>query len=215
MKLIVLLSAYNGETYIREQLDSLLAQTLRNVEILVRDDGSTDGTRAILTEYAQQGALRWCACENLGPAHSFWRLLQDAPDADYYAFCDQDDVWDSDKLGIAVSALEHMDTSKPALYFGDVRVTDMNLRILAEHMVRPAPMDYPHALLRNLAPGCTYVFNRPARSCCAALMRNALESSCRTGRRIRLSPVSAASSSILCRICATGSTEATPSVHTG
>ena len=58
MKLIVLLSAYNGETYIREQLDSLLAQTLRNVDILVRDDGSTDGTREILAKYAQRGARR-------------------------------------------------------------------------------------------------------------------------------------------------------------
>ena len=163
MKLIVLLSAYNGETYIREQLDSLLAQTLRNIEILVRDDGSADGTRAILTKYAQRGVLRWYAGENLGPARSFWRLLQDAPDADYYAFCDQDDVWDADKLEIAVSALERLDTSKPALYCGDVRVTDMKLRILAEHMIRPAPTDYPHALLHNLAPGCTYVFNRPAR----------------------------------------------------
>ena len=163
MKLIVLLSAYNGETYIREQLDSLLAQTLRNVDILVRDDGSTDGTREILAKYAQRAALRWYACENIGPARSFWRLLQDAPDADYYAFCDQDDAWDTDKLEIAVSALERLDTSKPALYCGDVRVTDMKLRILAERMVRPAPMDYPHALLRNPAPGCTFVFNRPAR----------------------------------------------------
>ena len=68
MRLIVLLSAYNGEPYIREQLDSLFAQTLDGVEILVRDDGSIDGTRAILTEYAQRGALRWYAGENLGPA---------------------------------------------------------------------------------------------------------------------------------------------------
>ena len=164
MKLIVLLSAYNGETYIREQLDSLLAQTLRGVEILVRDDGSTDGTRESLIEYAQRGALRWYACEeNLGPARSFWQLIQDAPDADYYAFCDQDDVWDTDKLEIAVSALERLDVSKPVLYCSDVRVTDMKLHIQAGHMVRPAPADYPHALLRNLAPGCTYVFNRPVR----------------------------------------------------
>lgn len=163
MKLIVLLSAYNGEAYIRKQLDSLLKQTLKGVEILVRDDGSTDGTRAILTEYAQRGALCWYEGENLGPARSFWQLLQDADEADYYAFCDQDDVWDPDKLETAVSALERLDASKPALYCGDVRVTDEKLRILSEHMVRPAPADYPHALLRNLAPGCTYVFNRAAR----------------------------------------------------
>ncbi len=51
----------------------------------------------------------------------------------------------------------------PALYCGDVRVTDEKLHVAAEHMVRPEPADYPHALIRNLAPGCTYVFNRAAR----------------------------------------------------
>ncbi|MCR5576079.1 MAG: glycosyltransferase family 2 protein [Oscillospiraceae bacterium] len=162
MKTIVLLSACNGGKYLREQLDSLIAQTVENVEILVRDDGSTDDTRMILAEYAERGALRWYAGENLGPARSFWRLLQDAEEADTYAFCDQDDVWDADKLEIAVSALARLDASKPALYCGDVRVTDAKLHVLAERMVRPAPADYPHALLRNLAPGCTYVFNRAA-----------------------------------------------------
>ena len=58
MRLIVLLSAYNGEPYIREQLDSLFAQRLDGVEILVRNDGSTADTRTSLTEYAQRSALR-------------------------------------------------------------------------------------------------------------------------------------------------------------
>ena len=163
MKLNVMLSAYNGEAYIREQLDSLLVQTLQGVEILVRDDGSRDGTCEILEEYAKRGALHWYAGSNLGPARSFWQLLQDAPEADFYAFCDQDDVWDANKLEIAVSALTWLDASEPALYCGDVRVGDAKLGVLSEHMVRPAPTDYPQALLRNLAPGCTYVFNRAAR----------------------------------------------------
>ena len=163
MKLIVLLSAYNGEAYIREQLDSLLDQTLDGVEILVRDDGSSDGTCEILAEYAQLGKLHWYEGENLGPARSFWQLLQSCGDADYYAFCDQDDVWDSDKLKIAVSTLESNETGKPALYCGDVMVTDAKLQVKKTLMVRPCPTDYEHALLRNLAPGCTYVFNQAAR----------------------------------------------------
>ena len=161
MRLIVLLSAYNGEPYIREQLDSLFAQTLDGVEILVRDDGSIDGTRAILAEYADRGVLKWYAGENLGTYWSFWQLLTTCGEADYYAFCDQDDVWDADKLETAVKALVKLEG--PALYCGDVRVTDEKLHVAAEHMVRPEPADYPHALIRNLAPGCTYVFNRAAR----------------------------------------------------
>lgn len=160
MKLLVLLSSYNGGRFLREQLDCLLAQTLGGVEILVRDDGSTDGTREILAEYADRGSLKWYAGENLGPYRSFWQLLTTCGEADYYAFCDQDDVWDSDKLETAVRALEDMEG--PALYCGDVRVTDERLQVTAEHMVRSEPADYPHALIRNLAPGCTYVFNRAA-----------------------------------------------------
>ncbi len=130
MKLIVLLSAYNGEKYIREQLDSLLAQSLCGVEIFVRDDGSTDRTRGILEEYREQGMLSWIAGENLGPSQSFWQLLRNCDDADYYAFCDQDDVWDPDKLEVAVQALQQLDPVNPALYCGDVRVTDAERHLI-------------------------------------------------------------------------------------
>ena len=162
MRLLVLLSSYNGGRFLREQLDSLLKQTLDGVEILVRDDGSTDETAAILEEYAKRGKLRWYRGENLGASRSFWRLLTECGEADYYAFCDQDDIWDADKLETAVGALKKIEEGSPALYCGDVRVTDAAGCVLAGHMVRPEPADYPHALIRNLAPGCTYVFNRAA-----------------------------------------------------
>ena len=163
MKTLVLLSSYNGERFLREQLDSLLSQTLDGMEILVQDDGSTDATASILEEYADRGSLRWYSGENLGSSRSFWRLLMDCGDADYYAFCDQDDVWDADKLEIAAAALEKLDAGIPALYCGDVRVTDAGLHVTAKHMVRSEPADFPHALIRNLSPGCTYVFNRAAK----------------------------------------------------
>lgn len=177
MRGVVLLSTFNGEAYLREQLDSLLAQTLPGLEILVRDDGSTDGTCAILKEYVERGALRWDAGDNCGPARSFWRLLQSCGEADYYAFCDQDDIWDKEKLALAVRTLKELDGDKPALYCGDVRVTDAAGRIIAGHMVQPAPTDYAHALIRNLAPGCTFVFNRQAKEllCAYDAEQNGLE----------------------------------------
>ena len=159
MKLLVLLSTYNGETYLRQQLDSLLAQTLPGVEILVRDDGSHDGTCAILAEYADRGALRWYQGRNLGASHSFWRLLKGGGEADYYAFCDQDDVWDRDKLARAVAALEKAGAG-PLLYGSDVRVAGADLSPLAPRMMGKSPTDYPHALVKNFAPGCTFVWNR-------------------------------------------------------
>lgn len=163
MRLVALLSTYNGAAYLAEQLDSLRAQTLPPTEVVVRDDGSTDTTPQILEAYQQQGALHWRAGHNVGAARSFWQLLRESPDADLYAFCDQDDVWDADKLACAVHALESCDESLPALYCCDVRVVDEHLRPLADRMVIPTPPDCLHALVRNLAPGCTYVFNRAAR----------------------------------------------------
>ena len=188
----VLLSSFNGGKYIRDQIDSILAQTQSGVKILVRDDGSTDCTKEILTEYMQKGILNWYEGKNIGPGKSFWKLLQDCDDADYYAFCDQDDVWDSDKIKIAINMLENekendslplckndlnseklksnigkaekMSAEIPLLYCCDVRVVDKDLRLVADHMLVQIPTDYPHSLIRNIAPGCTYVFNQAART---------------------------------------------------
>ena len=164
MKINVLLSTYNGEKYLREQLDSLLAQTAEGVVITVRDDGSKDSTHAILDEYQNENKLTWYTGPNKRCAKSFWDLVCSCEDADYYAFCDQDDYWHADKLKIATDALEAIgDSSIPSLYFCDVRVVDSELNPISEGMVEKMPVDYAHSLIKNIAPGCTYVFNHAAR----------------------------------------------------
>lgn len=163
MKITVLLSSYNGEKYIEEQLNSIVAQTYDKISILVRDDGSTDGTVQILKKYAEKGLIKWYSGENLGCAKSFWHLLCNCDESDYYAFCDQDDVWDEDKLETAVKMLEKEDNNIPLLYFSDVRVTDAELNVISNNMVETMPISYPHSLIKNIAPGCTYVFNNAAR----------------------------------------------------
>ena len=94
----VLLSTYNGETYLREQIDSLIKQIGLVVKIAVRDDGSTDATLDILEEYRKKGLLEYFAEENVGYRKSFLTLSSYfVGKADYYAFCDQDDVWKPNK----------------------------------------------------------------------------------------------------------------------
>src|SRR5690242_9732967 len=107
MTVQVLLSTYNGEPYLRPQLDSVLAQDYPRLTILARDDSSQDGTLALLREYAARyPALTVLSGENRGAAQSFMQLLQwSSPAADYFAFCDQDDVWHSDKISRAVEWL--------------------------------------------------------------------------------------------------------------
>ena len=105
-KIVVLLSTYNGEKYLEEQLDSLASQNGVVIELLVRDDGSTDGTAAILDRWQDEGRLSWYTSANLGPGKSFMHLLQTAGGGGYYAFCDQDDVWLPDKVKRVMEAFD-------------------------------------------------------------------------------------------------------------
>ena len=121
-KVNILLSTYNGEKYLSEQLDSLMNQTYQNMVIYVRDDGSNDKTLDILYKYQKQDGrkqmiiLKEDKPVNLGFMESFWILLRSCEHADYYAFCDQDDVWLPEKVERGVAALEKERNDVPLLY---------------------------------------------------------------------------------------------------
>lgn len=165
MSLIVLMSTYNGEKYIREQFDSLLRQTFKPDLIYIRDDGSKDDTVAILEEYASEYSfIKYYSGKNKGPAKSFWELICNCPKADYYALCDQDDVWFEDKLETAVSELQKEDQKIPLLYCSKYSLTDGNLVPINSNVSDLYNFsDFPHSLLYHTAPGCTFVFNDSAR----------------------------------------------------
>ena len=97
----ILMSTYNGERYLREQIDSLLNQTYKDWKLYIRDDGSTDETISIIESYVNDYpdliVLLKDDLGNLGSARSFMRILS-VVDADYYMFCDQDDVWLPNKV---------------------------------------------------------------------------------------------------------------------
>lgn len=158
-KVLVMLSTYNGERFLRQQLDSLLTQKEVSVEILARDDGSKDGTLDILNEYAGNNAITVLAESNRGAAESFLHLLELAPAGyDYYAFCDQDDFWKEDKLYSAVSQLSIADQTKPALYYSGQILTDENLNLLHYHDLNTNRSVYANFVFNQMA-GCTAVFN--------------------------------------------------------
>ncbi|MCR4633426.1 MAG: glycosyltransferase family 2 protein [Erysipelotrichaceae bacterium] len=165
MSLIVLLSTYNGEKYLPEQLDSLIGQKLRPDKVLIRDDGSSDSTLSILDEYAAKYPwIRYYKGENKGPAGSFFDLIEKSDEEDFYALCDQDDVWFEDKLLTAVNRLKQEDASMPLLYCSKYTLTDADLNPIDSNVSRLYGFsDFPHALLYHTAPGCTFVFNHAAR----------------------------------------------------
>ena len=166
MKITILLSTYNGEKYLREQLDSLYGlDNAKDISILVRDDGSKDGTQEILKEYQKEHSnFSWYQGENKGPAKSFWEMLSKVSGADYYAFSDQDDVWDKDKLTHAIAKLEKIDNKKPLLYMSDTREVDAELKPLSDGWVdKNVPTNFYASLSNSVCPGCTFVFNEELR----------------------------------------------------
>lgn len=153
MTVAILLSTYNGERYLAEMLDSILAQTVQDWRLLIRDDGSSDGTHEIIRRYqARDARIRWLnpeRQENLGVIRSFWTLLQEE-EADAYAFSDQDDVWLPHKLEVQLAALAREDASQPVLVYTDLSVVDANLQVLAPSMIKSQSAHANTTLLAEL-----------------------------------------------------------------
>lgn len=159
MKALVLLATYNGEKYLQQQLDSLYNQNNVDVEILARDDGSTDSTLNILRSNSINHNLHFYTGSHLNVAKGYLDLMRKAEssDAEYYAFCDQDDVWDSDKLSVGIKTVMNID--KPALYYCGQRLVDANLKLIANHTLNKQRSLHTRFVLSDFA-GCTGVFNK-------------------------------------------------------
>ena len=148
-KVAVIMSTYNGELFIREQLDSILNQTYKNIEIVVRDDGSKDKTVEIIKEYMQKYSnIVLHQGENLGFIKSFFELLKLA-EADYYAYADQDDVWIENKIELAVNSLNKLDDTKPNMAFGNSDYYDENMKFMSA-----GPKNKKYSFLRALFSCC-------------------------------------------------------------
>ena len=158
---MVLLSTYNGERFLEEQLESIVAQKGVRPSIVVRDDGSTDGTCAILDKWQDKRLLRWYDGPNMGPARSFLSLLSNCGEADYYAFSDQDDYWMPEKLEAAIGKLTRYG-DEPALYFSQTQLADMDLKEIDSVIIDPL-LTMGEALVYQFIGGCTMVMNRRLR----------------------------------------------------
>lgn len=175
-KVNVLLSSYNGEKYIKEQIDSILAQTWENVTLYVRDDGSSDGTVDILREYESAGKIILETGSNVGFIRSFFWLVEHCAPADYYAYADQDDVWRPEKLEMAVERLSETEDEQlygegktacevPLLYFSNYDFYDEQLHFVShafpeEEQKKPT---FRNAVVDCMPLGFNSVFNHAAR----------------------------------------------------
>lgn len=164
----ILLSTFNGRKFLGDQLRSFTAQTHGNWQLYWRDDGSTDGSQALLSTFTTGPGRGRCVHApddgKLRTTGSFLALLRLAltGDASYFAFADQDDFWLPEKLSRAVAAIDQTAAGRPALYFCARTLVDSALRPYG-HV--PAPRrqpGFPAALTQNVIPGCCMMLNRAA-----------------------------------------------------
>lgn len=158
-KVQVLLSTYNGEKYIKEQIESILNQKEVEVSLLIRDDASSDKTIEIIGKLADKNNnIIYYKDENLGPARSFMDLLYKSGEYDYYAFADQDDIWQKQKLISAINMLKEKE-NEPSLYMSALEVVDENLNFIETKKIN-GNLSFEGEMIRNFATGCTMVLNK-------------------------------------------------------
>jgi len=160
----VVLSTFNGQRFLQDQIESILNQDYTEVDLLIRDDGSTDETPHILERYKILKNVQISQGHNVGVVKSFFKLLDASSlDAEYIAFCDQDDVWLENKISRAIGILEQHNDKIPTMYCSRVTLTDEDLNKLAHSQIPKREPDFRNALVQNVATGCTIVINNAAR----------------------------------------------------
>ena len=160
----VLLSTFNGADYLPTLLDSLIGQDAPGVSIIIRDDGSTDGTVEVLNARAERHkAINITTGPNRGVNHSIFELLTMVPDdCRYTAFCDQDDFWEPDKISRAVAMLSAQPPDLPVMYCSRLTISDENLAPISLTPLPGRDPGFANALAENIATGATIMLNRPA-----------------------------------------------------
>jgi len=171
----ILACVYNGEPFLGQQLSSLAGQSFPRIDLILSDDGSTDGSRELLATYGsswRKGRFEIVQGPGKGFAENFRsQLVNEAIEGDYFAFCDQDDVWAPDKLSTAVAWLAQQSPDRPALYCSRTRIVDIAGRPVAQSPLFTAPPTFRNAIVQSIAGGNTMVMNAAARRLMAEASR--------------------------------------------
>lgn len=185
-KIEILISVYNGEKYLKDQIQSILQQDYNNWEVLIRDDGSNDKSLTIinnfLKEYPNKFKLLKNSGINLGPKQSYNNLLQEAK-AEYIALCDQDDLWECNKLSflLKIIKIEEQKLGKafPILIHSDLKIINEESSVISNSFYKysglnPLLTKGNSILFKNVVPGCAMLFNKALLSKVTFIPQNAI-----------------------------------------
>jgi glycosyltransferase involved in cell wall biosynthesis len=176
MTIDILLSTYNGEKYIEQQIHSILQQSRSDWVLLIRDDLSHDSTPQLIHKlqylYPQQIKIIDNKSTNLGASQSFSKLLEKS-ESDYVMFCDQDDVWVPNKIELTISKIQELEyiysKETPLLVHSDLKVVDHQLNLIKNSFWKHQNLDpkqgnfLNRTLVQNVITGCTVMINQPLR----------------------------------------------------
>ncbi|HFU3968870.1 TPA: glycosyltransferase family 2 protein [Streptococcus suis] len=139
MKVNILMSTYNGQQFLAEQIRSIQDQSYTDWTLFIRDDGSSDNTKEILKDFERQDSrihlINSDKSDNLGVIKSFHKLVNHDR-ADYYFFSDQDDVWLPNKLELSLKEAQNYLADLPLMVYMDLKVVNQDLEIMTESMVK-------------------------------------------------------------------------------
>ncbi|MEI8699570.1 MAG: glycosyltransferase family 2 protein [Mesorhizobium sp.] len=166
-RVAILMGTKDGAAFIEEQLGSLLAQSHSLVDLWISDDGSTDGTTAIIGAWKprwHKGRLTLVDGPRQGFAANFRSMIVDPRiEADYYAFCDQDDIWEPDRLESAVRWMRTLDAKIPAMFCSRTATMTETGSVIGCSPLFQRPPSFRNALVQSIAGGNTIMINGAAR----------------------------------------------------
>lgn len=168
-KVNIILATYNGAKRIIKQLDSLWAQTYPNIDIYIRDDGSSDNTVQMIQEYVKTHPggpsviLRDSEGVNLNCPESFYEILRNCQPADYYSLCDQDDEWYPDKVERAVRCLEQEDANQVLVYYSACDYKTVDGKLIRKSPEQKENLEIHDVLYYTPGSGFTILMNEQAR----------------------------------------------------
>lgn len=166
---LIMMATYNGQDYIKEQIESIQNQTIVNWQLVIRDDNSSDRTVEIIQEFSKQDS-RINLIENTGDFHgayyNFFGLLNEVRDSkqifDFYLFSDQDDIWENNKLEKLYNFYADKEVDEPVLIYTDMKIVDGNDKEIYPSMQAISGISYTNpisAFLAHKVYGCTIFFN--------------------------------------------------------
>jgi glycosyltransferase involved in cell wall biosynthesis len=184
----ILMATYNGDKFIKEQIESILNQTYQNWKLIIHDDNSKDNTVKIIKEYIYKYPEKIVFIDDKistgGAKENFTYLLNKIDDNyDYVMFCDQDDVWIENKIELTLNKMievEKENIDKPVIIHTDLKVVDESLKTISESFftyqnIKPEwSKDLYISLVQNSVTGCTMMINKKAKEVSLPIGNNAI-----------------------------------------